>query len=236
MRLWILPLLLLSTISLAKDRHEIIKVGIVDTGLDLNDPRFVPYLCDGGHRDFTGHGLDDYESHGTHVAGLIKLYAGEGNYCLLIYKFFHSLETTGKDALMNEISAFREAIVNGATVINFSGGGGEYNENECDIIRNNPGVTFVVAAGNESKNIETKEGQFFPASCFEKNEHIVGNTDIFGLAVSSSNWANRKIDWEIGQDQVSTLPHGKMGTKSGTSMSAAIKTGKLIRKMLNAAK
>ena len=68
---------------------EQIKIAIIDTGLDLSDPRFAGHICNKGHRNFIldNDNTEDNNGHGTHIAGLIRSNAGEGNYCFLIYKF-----------------------------------------------------------------------------------------------------------------------------------------------------
>jgi subtilisin family serine protease len=230
---YLMLFLLFLTPALAKAPSQPIKIGIVDTGLNLNDPRFTSHLCVYGHKDFTGSGIEDTLGHGTHIAGIIQKYAGEGNYCFLIYKYYSSIASSFQN-VKNEQAALEKAVEDGVKIVNFSGGGPEFNEDEYLTISDHPDVTFVVAAGNESKNIETPEGKFYPASYFTENLIVVGDFDIEGVAASTSNWATRKISWEIGERVNSTLPNGHTGYMSGTSQATAIRTGKLVRKMLNA--
>jgi len=232
MRFAIFLLFLLITPAIAKVYKDPVKVALVDTGLDLNDPRLKDHLCLTGHKDFTGDGLRDTNGHGTHLAGLIQQYAGEGNYCLLIYKYYSS-NADGYTNLTNEIRSFREAIKNGATLINLSGGGPSFSRQEYNVIHDNQKVTFIVAAGNEGENIETQEGGFYPASFFLKNEIIVGNLDKDGYRAPSSNWAYNQISWEIGQNVLSDLPDDTMGRMSGTSQATAIHTGKILKRILH---
>lgn len=229
-----LTLLILAP-ALAKAPNPPLRIAIVDTGLNLNDPRFKDHLCPGGHKDFVGKGLKDKVGHGTHVTGIISKIAGDRNYCLLIYKYFDTF-APGNITVKREVKAFQEAIDNGATIINFSGGGAEFNEQEYLMIKNNPTVTFVVAAGNENKNIETEEGHYYPASYLLNNMVVVGNVGNDNLKAETSNWAYRPIQWENGVDVLSTLPNNKTGFKTGTSMATAIYTGKLIRRILDATK
>lgn len=236
--LW-LTLSLFCTDASAKQHREPLKIAIVDTGLNLFDPRFKGHICPGGHKDFTNTGLNDFIGHGTFVAGLIQKYAGKTNdYCFLIYKYY-TYRTPAKVIIRGEVDAFREAIKNGAKIINFSGGGETFSEDEYLVVKENPDVLFVVAAGNESKNIETETGHFYPASLLMNNEQVVGNITSDGKQAETSNWANpgrERFFWEIGTDVKSILPNGNTGIESGTSFSTAIRTGKVIRDFLDATK
>jgi subtilisin family serine protease len=234
MKKWLPLFLLFLTPAMAKAPTSPLRIAIVDTGLNLNDPRFKDHLCYTGHKDFTETGLEDTDGHGTFVAGLITKYAMEGNYCLLIYKYYED-KTPGYITLQREVKAFEEAVKNGAKIVNFSAGGEEFDEDEYLAVNDHPDVTFVVAAGNESKNIDTEEGHFYPASYHTVNTVIVGNVLETGSVAPYSNWSNKKMFWEVG-DVNSTLPNNKEGRMRGTSFSAAVKTGKLIRERLNATK
>jgi subtilisin family serine protease len=233
MKYWAILLILFASSALAKQKNEPLKVAVVDTGLDLTDIRLNGQLCTKGHKDFTGLGIADKNGHGTHVTGIIEKYAGVGNYCILIYKYYGE-SANGTPIANDDVLGFEEAIKNGAKIINFSGGGSTFNEREYQVISNHPEVTFVVAAGNEGKNIDTPEGRYYPASLLFHNIDVVGNLNKDETQSESSNWSNRSIFWEIGTLVFSTLPNHKYGYLSGTSMSAATHTGKLIRKFLNA--
>lgn len=230
-----------------------LKIAVVDSGLDITDSRLKGHLCQSGHKDFTGNGLRDVVNHGTFVTGLIEKYAGNGNYCLLIYKYYSASES-GEKNLNNEIASFKEAIKNGAKIINFSAGGLEYSRDEFLIIKNNPSITFVIAAGNEGKNLDVRGNEYYPASYFLPNEIIVKSISVTNKKPdaymwsyidkkslieetdlsSFTNWSSKITESEIGEDIYSTLPNGKYGYLSGTSFSTAIRTGKIVRKMLDA--
>lgn len=208
-----------------------IKVGVVDTGLDLSDPRFKNHLCPIGHKNFVpDEPINDINGHGVHIAGLIQQYAGNSNYCLLIYKYY-SESATGQQNLDREIAAFQEAIDNGASIVNFSGGGPEFNELEYLTIRDHPKTTFVVAAGNEHKNLDIRGHEYYPASYFLPNEFEVSANRSDGFRASFSNYGIKVTDSELGEDVLSYLPNGQNGRKSGSSQATAIKSGKLIDKM-----
>lgn len=223
----------LPTLATPFKTSKLLKVAVVDTGLDLTDSRLSKHLCKNGHKDFTGTGLEDTITHGTHIVGLIERYAEEGNYCLLIYKTY-SVTNNGNVNMQNEISALKEAIKNGAKIINLSSGGPGYSEEEKLVIYNNPNVKFVVAAGNDSHSLDVEGNEYYPASLFLNNEYVVANCYDTGSLVPSSNYGSKVKYCEDGYSRMSTLPDNQDGYMTGTSQSTAVYTGKLIRKMLNA--
>lgn len=219
--------LILLTCVGARSAGPLKRVAIVDTGLALNDPRFAARLCESGHKDFTGKGLADFHGHGTHVAGLIVANAGDAEYCLIILKYYTD-DAIGAVNLRRERAAFRWAIEQGAVIVNFSGGGPEFDEDEYLTLRDNPQTTFVVAAGNEGKDLDVRGQEYFPASYKLPNVFAVGSLDAAGSRAFTSGWGSRVRYWERGDVVMSTLPGGKTGEMSGTSMATAVATGKLV--------
>lgn len=112
----LLTMLIIITTVHAASHKKIIRVGVIDTGLDLEDPRFIGHLCYSGHSDFTGDGIQDDMGHGTHIVGLITKYARNSNYCLVILKYY------GKN--LSNVPAYqaalREAIHQHLDVVNLS--------------------------------------------------------------------------------------------------------------------
>lgn len=213
-----------------KCRKHKIRVALVDTGLDLKDPRFKDLLCKTGHKNFVfGEPINDINGHGTHLAGLIKKYAGNSDYCLLIYKYYQE-EASGWTNMVRENQALQAAVDDKVDIVNLSGGGSLFNEAESLIIKSHPEVTFVVAAGNEGKDLDIPGNDFFPASLFYKNIIPVENIDENGVLSPHSNYSRRIKAKEIGEHVLSTLPYGQEGYLSGTSMSTATFTGKLVDK------
>jgi len=226
-----------------------VKVAILDTGLDLTDPRFSSVVCKEGHATFVGESLKDENGHGTHIAGLIKQYAGEGDYCLLIYKYY-SPANSGSLNLRNLIKSIEAAVEAGARVINYSGGGPEFSEDEYLAIKKAEaaGVLFIAAAGNEGQNIDLVRNYYYPASYNLTNIVVVGNINDNGKRFKSSNYGKKVTAWEKGVTVLSTLPpsecrgfesflrgewqNGCMGYMTGTSQSTAIHTGKIVKEML----
>jgi len=201
-----------------------LKVAVVDTGLDLNDPRFKNVLCDKDHYDVTQTSIVDHNGHGTHVAGLIKKYAKDSDYCLMIIKYYRD-EDSAKVSSFNSYYAFTYAVSKGADIVNFSSGGKTFSADEYNSIMKGLNTIFIVAAGNDHKNLD--ETPYYPACYKLPNIYVVGNA-VNGVPFSSSNYGSAIDFWENGQDVLSTMPGGKEGRMSGTSMSTAIHTGKLI--------
>ncbi len=218
--------------------HQI-RVAVIDTGLDLEDPRFKFHLCDDGHKNFVStETMADQLGHGTHVTGLIEEYAKDSNYCLLIYKFYEE-QAHGSTTMNRLVLAMQEAVQNGADIVNLSLSGPSFNQDERDVIVNNPQINFVAAAGNDDRNLDIRGNETYPASYFLPNEAVIANKDQNNKKAERSNWG-RRVKWEIGEHVLSTLPcsyrsiDGDVvckGYMSGTSQAAAIYSGKLVDKL-----
>lgn len=211
-----------------------IKVAILDTGLDLNDSRLKPYLCASGHKDFTHTDMKDRIGHGTHIAGLITKFAGASEkYCLVIYKTMDPKTRMRSGGYVSYIAeAFKEAIANDISVVNFSGGGPEPSLFEWVSIRRalQQNIIIVVAAGNEGSNLAQQE--FFPASYGFGRMVVVGNLNQNHLPNPSSNYGCVVNKWEVGTNIYSTLPNKKYGAMTGTSQATAITTGKIVHRLI----
>lgn len=192
-------------------------VAVLDTGLNLKDPRLSSALCPSGHKDMTGTGITDTHGHGTHVVGLIKQHAANSDYCLVIVKYHTGGDYNPRRAY---VKALRYIGSLKPDIVNYSGGGYIAFTAEFDVYGANPSMLLVAAAGNNRKPVH----EFFPAALhlWLPNVVAVGNKD-----TGCSNFGP-KLVYEQGKDVYSTLPNGKYGTLSGTSMSAAIRTGKIV--------
>ena len=202
----------------------LIKIAIVDTGLDLKDPRFKDVLCSEGHKDFTGEGIQDTVGHGTHVAGLTKEYAKSSNYCFTIYKFY-SIKNSSLDRY---VQALKTALESDNHLINSSAGGTTSDITEKAVIARHPKKTIIASAGNDNINLD-KNCTYYPVCYGLSNVLSVGSYIAPGIKSPTSNYGEIvPMYWEIGENVLSTLPNNKTGRMSGTSMAAAIYTGKLI--------
>lgn len=222
----------------SKCETEPTRVAIVDTGLDLKDPRFASLICKDGHNwDFVEKTpmKFDRHGHGTHIAGLIKQYAGDANFCFLVYRYYDN-SSAGINNLMNEVNAIKQAVKDRADFVNISGGGADRSEIECNEIKSAYGTTFVLAAGNDGMNLDLPLAGYYPACCGTPNIIIVGSLGKTGKKLPSSNYGTRVTEWELGYMVLSTLPGGQTGTMSGTSQATAIATGKAVAKRINSCK
>lgn len=214
--------MLLSTSCLAKDR-----VVILDTGLNLEDTRFKSLLCeDVPGVDFTGEGIEDVHGHGTHVTGIIKQFAKDSAYCITIIKYYKRT-TTEAEQRKTLFSAYKTISSLKPTWVNFSGGGPSWNDDEYTVIKNNPKTIFIVAVGNDNVNLDEK-CNYYPACYKLPNIIRVGSLAKTGAVSDSTNFGTIVDTYEIGENVLSTLPDGRTGYMSGTSMSTATKTGKII--------
>jgi subtilisin family serine protease len=207
-----------------KDAPGMIRIAVVDTGLDLTDARFKGHLCAYGHKDFTGEGLDDTNGHGTHIAGLIQKYAGiSGKYCMVIIKYYGSRYNN----VLNELNAVKYATTLGVDFVNLSEGGPARLKVEEELIAQTRNTKFIAAAGNNGADLDIPGMEFYPASYNLPNLIAVGSDS------PSSNHGSRVTAIERGDSVMSYTPNGGFGVMSGTSQAAAIHTGKLVRKCLS---
>ncbi len=233
MRNFLLSILFLVTPSLAREQ---LRIAVVDTGLNLQDPRFSELLCDKGTTsvDFTNTSINDTIGHGTHITGLIKEYAGDSNYCLIILKYYLPY-SSGLDNLKRTIKAFAYAAKQNVSIVNYSGGGGAFDETEMNTILNNKKITFIVAAGNDNINLD-KNCYYYPA-CYNLSNIIVVGSNVSRFKKAPMSNYGRKVEvWETGENVLSTLVQDECkdqcllnkGYMSGTSQATAIFSGKTI--------
>ncbi len=138
-----------------------IKVGLVDTGIDVNHPDFANRII--STIDFTQEGFIDGNGHGTHVAGIIGgtgaasngLYKGVAPEC--VYYVAKVLDTNGSGYISDVIAGVEWGVQQGVQVMNLSLGASENTDGTdpmseaCDaaVAR---GVVMCIAAGNSGPN------------------------------------------------------------------------------------
>lgn len=169
--------------------------------------------------DETGDPMDD-NSHGTHCSGTI---AAEGNNGqgvvgvnwqaqVMAVKF---LSASGGGSVADVIKSVVYATANGARLTSNSYGGGA-NEAEYEAFKASP-LLHVCAAGNESRDNDRLGS--YPASYDLPNIISVAASDRNDALAGFSNWGASSVDLAApGVDILSTLPGGRYGTYSGTSM------------------
>jgi len=230
-------------------------VAVIDTGVDYTHPDLAANMWrnpgeipgngiddDGnGYRDdFYGYDfanndpnpMDD-NGHGTHVAGTIGAVGDNGigvagvdwHAKIMALKF---LDSSGSGYLSDAVRALNYAVANGARVVNNSYGGGGYDAAMATAISNARahGVILVAAAGNDGTNNDTSP--VYPANYAGDNLISVAATDRNDRLATFSNYGHSTVDIAApGVSIYSTLPGGRYGTYSGTSMATPHVTGAL---------
>jgi serine protease len=178
----------------------------------------------------------DYDGHGTHTAGIIGAtgnnqlgVAGvDWHVSIMSLKIFSDRGRVASDAAI--AAAIRYSADAGARVSNNSWGG--TSGKTGDVLyraisyANDKGELFVTAAGNNRANSDTSRLRSYPASYDLPNIISVAATDASGKLASYSNFGKTSVDIAApGSSVLSTLPNGKYGKMSGTSMSTPFVTG-----------
>ncbi|MGZ3769892.1 MAG: S8 family peptidase [Bdellovibrio sp.] len=177
--------------------------------------------------------LDDNHGHGTHIAGIIGAEAGNGKgisgisplVSLMILKYYDP-KVAGTDNLKNTVAAIKYAVKMGANIINYSGGGTEFSQEEHDAIveAEKKGILFVAAAGNERSNSD--QHRYYPADYGLRNIISVTAIDPSTQVLASSNYGTETVDIAApGQNILSCLPGNSYGYMTGTSQATAFVTG-----------
>lgn len=131
-----------------------IKVGIIDTGIQLNHPDLAANIKGGYNAINPIKSPNDDNGHGTHVAGIVAAVDNEigvigvgPNIDLYAYKV---LNRNGSGFLSDVIEGIDKAVTDGMQVINMSLGTNSNIESFHDAIRraNQAGIVIVAAAGN----------------------------------------------------------------------------------------
>ncbi len=158
--------------------------------------------------------LTDNHGHGTHIAGIIGAQAGNQKgisgispeVSLMIIKYYDP-KVTNTDNLKNTINSINYAIKMGAQIINYSGGGTDYSQEEFDAVKKaeKNGILFVAAAGNERSNSD--QFHYYPADYKLSNIISVTALDPSKEILSTSNFGIETVDIAApGQNIISTLP------------------------------
>jgi subtilisin family serine protease/subtilisin-like proprotein convertase family protein len=230
-------------------------VAVLDTGVDYNHPDLAanmwrnPGEIPGNHLDDDGNGFVDdvygYDfanndanpmddnGHGTHVAGTLGAVGNNGigiagvawNVRIMAVKF---LAADGTGYTSNAIRALNYAVANGAKISNNSWGGGGFDQalNNAIASARAQGHIFVAAAGNAGLNSDVAPN--YPASYPLDNVVSVAALNNQDQLASFSNYGARTVDLAApGVNIYSTLPGGRYGTLSGTSMATPHVTGTL---------
>jgi subtilisin len=200
-----------------------VKVGVIDTGIDLNHPDLKANIKGGYNAINPLKSYNDDNGHGTHVAGIIAALnnnigvVGVGPkidlYAIKV------LNASGSGYLSDVIEGLDWAVANGMQVVNMSLGTSQDVQSFHDAILNayNAGVVIVAAAGNSGGAVS------YPAAYPEV------------IAVSATDQNNQIASWSSrgpavdlaapGVSIYSTYKGKSYSTLSGTSMAAPHVTG-----------
>jgi serine protease len=231
-----------------------IVVAVIDTGIDYKHPDLASNIWTNS-REIAGNGIDDDSNgyrddvrgwnfvgnnnnpmddngHGTHVAGTIGAVGNNGvgvagvawNVKLMPLKF---LDSKGSGYLSDAVRAVDYARANGAKIINASFGGGGFSAAMQSAIQRfqQAGGVFVAAAGNESANNANTAS--YPANYTLPNVVSVAASTQSNTLASFSNYGSNVDIAAPGHNILSTLPGGRYGSLSGTSMAAPHVAGAL---------
>jgi serine protease len=174
--------------------------------------------------------------HGTHTAGILGAAGNNGvgisgvaqKVSDIIVRIFNDAGYALSDTAIGR--AIRYAADNGAKAINASWGGtGGYNGDtlySAIQYAGTKGALFVTAAGNDGWNIDSSRYNSYPAEYNLDNIVVVGATTSSNSAAYWSDYGSTQVDvFAPGNSILSTLPGGRYGTMSGSSMSAPYVTG-----------
>jgi len=217
--------LLLLFMSITLQAQQKITVLEIDTGVDLKK-----HLALYDHISQTKiQNSDDYidlQSHGTHIAGIIiKDTCKEVE---LISCRYYIPSDTPSERDERYYNCLKRAVVLKPYIVNFSSGGEEPLKNEYQYLKQleQENVIFVTAAGNFGENLTIFN--YFPAKYNLTNMIVVGNLLPNGKYNPTSNYGLLGMKWMVGTNIYSTIPNGLYGFKTGTSMSAAAYSNKLL--------
>jgi len=221
-------------------------VAVIDTGVQVHHPDLQANMwvnpgeipSNGIDDDGNGyvddvHGINaitgsgdpgDDHSHGTHCAGTI---AGVGNnstgvvgVCwtarIMALKF---LSASGSGWTSDAVTCINYAINNGAHILSNSWGGSSYSTSLRQAIQaaRNAGIVFVAAAGNSGT--DNDQSPHYPSSYPEDNIIAVAATDSSDSLCAFSCYGPGSVDVAApGSWILSTIPSGRYGYMSGTSM------------------
>lgn len=212
-----------------------VKIAVIDTGCDPDHPDLKDRIIGGKNFTHDDRGredkYDDYNGHGTHVAGTI---AASNNQCglvgvapdaqLLILK---GLGKNGGGSLSGIVKAINYAISQKVDIISMSLGMGTSSVSLHDAIRRAVGnnILVVCAAGNEGDDDSNTDEYAYPAGYPEVIS--VGAVDMNKITSGFSN-SNKEVDVVApGVDILSTYLKGQYAALSGTSMATPHVSGVL---------
>ena len=221
-----------------KARRDVV-VAVIDTGVDPNHK----YIKDNIHvlegiKGSSNYGMNfsapgpkfsripiDNHGHGTHVSGILKSVYHQVK--ILPIKYYNP-SLSGQQNLKSLIRSLKYAINAGVDIINYSGGGPEPAIEELKILKEaeRKGILLVVAAGNETADIDRRDKAFYPASYGLSNIVSVAAHNQKTNILQSSNWGKSTVDLSAPGHRIrSSVPYNRSSYMSGTSQATAFVSG-----------
>lgn len=217
------------------NKGEGITIAVIDSGCDINHESLKSNII--GVRNFTGEdGNDpniviDRVGHGTHVTGTIV--ANGNNNSIIgvapgasIY-VMKAIDRTGTGKLSWVVNAIYYAIEKKVDIISMSLGMSKNSEKLERAVKEavKKNILVVCAAGNDGDGNANEYEYSYPAAYVDVIS--VGAVDKKGIPASFSN-SNPVIDVVApGVDIISTFPHNRFASLSGTSMATPHVSGSL---------
>lgn len=195
-----------------------IKVGIIDSGVDLNNPELSAHIT-GGY-DFVDNDStpQDLNGHGTHVAGVIAALGDNGqgitgfsNKIKLVP--YRVLDENGLGTTIDIVLAVYRAYDDGVHIVNMSLGSPTYSQSMYDAMSFGGSLyntLFVVASGNGGDDGVGDNNDImpsYPANYDLSNIISVAASDQSDSLTSFSNYGPTSVDVAApGKNVVSTYP------------------------------
>ena len=225
-------------------RGQGVKVAVLDTGVDPAHPD-IDIQTD-NWKDFGSDNSStpkDYGSHGTHVSGTIVGGNASGTYIGVApeSELWHGAVLTNCDSdgctgsFAQIINGTEWAVTNDADVISMSLGGDGYLDDFIDPISNarQAGSLPVVSIGNKGAGTSSSPGNIYDSvavGATNRTDNVASYSGGETIDTSSAWGSNGPSDWPAtypvpdivapGTNVTSSLPGGRYGNKSGTSMAA----------------
>ena len=200
-----------------------IKVGVIDTGIDITHPDLAANIA-GGFNAISGGSYTDDNGHGTHVAGIIgALDDGAGVIGVDPHADLYAikvLDNNGSGYVSDIIEGLDWAVANNIQVVNMSLGASKGTQSFAEAIQraHAAGIVIVAAAGNNGRGIVS-----YPAAYPEVI--AVAATDSNDARASFSNYGPQIDVAAPGVSIYSTYFGGRYAIMSGTSMASPFTAG-----------